>query len=166
MHAPARLAVGVSALIAAALLAGPAAADSLRVIHDRHADDLTRIDTTTCSFPVTTHFTANIDDALFFDPSGNLVRLLETVNHAQITYTANGKTLTARGSGGFDLRFNADGSRTVSTFGINLLLTLPGRGTVFLDVGRAEILFDPNIHILFQAGPADYDIAAFCAALA
>ncbi|HEX6651567.1 MAG TPA: hypothetical protein VF072_02400 [Thermoleophilaceae bacterium] len=154
------------ALIVAALLASPAAADSLQVVHDRSANDFTRIDTTTCSFPITTHFTANVDDALFFDSNGNLVRVLETVDHAEITYTANGKTLTARGSGGFDLRFNADGSRTVATFGINLLLTLPGQGAVFLDVGRAEFLFDPHIHVLFQAGPADYDIAAFCAALA
>lgn len=72
----------------------------------------------------------------------------------------------ARGSGGFDARFAPDGSTSVSTFGIDLLLTLPGKGAVFLDAGRAEFLFDPHVHVLFEAGPQEYDLPAFCAALA
>ena len=94
------------------------------------------------------------------------MRVLETVNHAIITFSANGKTLEARGSGGLEILFNADGSRTVNTFGIDLLLTLPGHGSVVLDAGRTEFLFDPRIHLLFQAGPEEFDVAAFCAALA
>jgi hypothetical protein len=143
-----------------------ALADSFVVQHDRFSLDMSYVDTSTCSFPVAVSSSVNIDDALFFDASGNLVRVLETVNQSIFTYDANGKTLTARGSGGIDIRFNPDGSVNAATFGINLLLTIPKYGAVYLDTGRAEYLFDPHIHVLFHAGPASYDVAAFCAALA
>jgi len=152
-------------LILSGTLASTAAAGSSRVAHDRYSVEQTRVDNTLCPFPVNQHATADLDDALFFDEDGNLVRLLETVQHVRIDYTANGHTLTAIGTGGIDLHFNVDGSVSASTFGINLLLTLPGEGAIFLDVGHAEYLFDPHIHLLFQAGPASYDLDAFCAAL-
>jgi hypothetical protein len=67
---------------------------------------------------------------------------------------AIGKTLKATGTGGIDIRFLPDGSVSAATFGINLLLTIPQYGAVFLDVGRAQFLFDPHIDVLFHAGPA------------
>jgi hypothetical protein len=160
------LLVALLVTVAVGAAAATASADSFVVQHDRFTDTRSSVDPSLCPFPVAVSSTANIDDALFFDATGNLVRVLETVNHVAITYSANGKTLTATGTGGFDLRFNPDGSVTAATFGINLLLTIPGYGAVFLDAGRAEYLFDPHIHVLFHAGPASYDLAAFCGALA
>jgi hypothetical protein len=136
------------------------------VLHDRSSVETSYIDTSLCAFPVAVSSSANIDDALFFDQSGGLVRILETVDHVVFIFSANGQTLTAKGTGGIDIVFNPDGSVSASTFGINLLLTIPTYGAVFLDAGRAEYLFDPHIHVLFHAGPASYDVEAFCAALA
>jgi len=158
----------VAAAVLAAALSGLGAASAAAasgVIHDRFSVEASSVDTSTCSFPIAQSSSANIDDALFFDANGELVRILETVNHVEINYSAHGKTLKAIGTGGIDLRFLPDGSVSAATFGINLMMTIPGYGAVLLDVGRAEYLFDPHVHVLFQAGPASYDIAAFCAAL-
>jgi hypothetical protein len=157
----------VLALLAAlAAVPATAGADSGVVQHERSSIQDSYVDSSLCSFPVTVSVTANIDDALFFDANGDLVRVLETVNRVSFSYSANGNTLNATGTGGIELLFHADGSVTANTFGINLLLTIPGTGTVFLDAGRATYLFDPHIHVLFHAGPASYDLAAFCSALA
>src|SRR5262245_37473518 len=114
----------VSALVVFAntLFAGP------NVIHDRWVDAETHVRNKLCSFPVLVSGFSNIDDLIFLDDDGNPVRLLETVNHAEITFSANGKSLTAKGSGGIEYDFNPDGTITVKTFGINLLLTIPGYG--------------------------------------
>ena len=158
----------VAAVLVASLAGGGAAsaAAASGVVHDRFSVESSDVDTSTCSFPIAVSASANIDDALFFDANGDLVRILETVNHVDIVYSANSKTLKATGTGGIDIRFLPDGSVSAATFGINLLMTIPQYGAVFLDVGRAEFLFDPHVHLLFHAGPASYDIAAFCAALA
>jgi hypothetical protein len=150
----------------AGMIASSAVADSSRVVHDRYFDETTLPNYQSgCSFPVAYHAVADIDDAYFFDRDGNLVRLLETVRNAIITYTVGDRTLQARGSGGFEVLFNPDGSpASVATFGINLLLTIPGQGAVFLDTGRAEFAFHP-FRVVFQAGPQSLDVPAFCAAL-
>jgi hypothetical protein len=158
------VAVAVLVTTLAGFGVAPAAAAS-GVVHDRFSVEDSDIDTSTCSFPIAVSSSANINDALFFDANGELVRVLETVNHVDISYSANGNTLTATGTGGIDIRFRPDGSVSATTFGINLLMTIPQYGAVFLDVGRAEFLFDPHIHVLFQAGPASYDTVAFCGAL-
>ena len=152
-------------LAIAGVAAATARADSFRVVHDRFLDERTFVDGTTCPFPIVVQTSASIDDRFYFDADGNLVRVLETVDQVVFSYTAHGTTLEAKGSGGFDVHFNPDGSRTVATFGINLRLTLPGQGVIFLDTGHAVFLFDPGVHLLSQAGPQFYDIPAFCAAL-
>jgi hypothetical protein len=151
----------------AAVLAPAAAADSFVVQHVRETVTVgPRTDNTSCSFPITVTGVANVDDLLFFDSAGNLVRVHETVDHAVITFSANEKTLEAKGTGGIDLTFNPDGTVLASTFGINLLVTLPGTGPVILDAGHAIFLFGHGFETLFIAGPANYDFNAFCAALA
>jgi len=155
--------------IVAAVFAPTAAADSFSVQHVRDTVTLgPRIDDTSCSFPITVTGTSNVDDLLFFDSAGNLVRIHETVNDAVITFSANGKTLEAKGSGGIDLTLNPDGTVLASTFGINLLVTLPGTGPAILDAGHAIFTFGGGhpFQTLFVAGPANYDLTAFCAALA
>ena len=154
------------AALATGLLAAPASPDSFVVQHDRFTDSSSFTAGSMCPFPVQVTSTAQIDDALFFDSAGNLVRVLETVRHVAVSYSANGNTLTATGTGGFDVHFAPDGTTTVDTFGINLLLTIPHYGSVILDVGRATFVFDPHIHVVFQAGPSQYDLDVVCGALA
>jgi hypothetical protein len=155
--------------IIAAVFTPTAAADSSVVQHLRETVTLgPRIDNTSCSFPITVTGIANVDDLLFFDSAGNLVRLHETVNQGVITFSANGKTLEAKGTGGIDMTFNPDGTVLASTFGIDLLVTLPGSGPAILDAGRGIFTFGGGhpFQALFEAGPASYDFTAFCAALA
>jgi hypothetical protein len=159
---------GLSILLVVLICFGPTVgfADSFIIEHDRYPDESERINNKMCSFPVTVNISSNINDALFFDDTGTLVRILSTVNHATITFSANGKSLTAIGSGGIEYLFNPDGTVTVHTFGINLLMTIPHYGPVFLDVGRATFVFeDTHLYTEFIAGPASYDIPAFCNAL-
>ena len=153
-------------VICSGLVVSAAAAQPGSVVHDRYSVDQTFILTRMCPFPVVERAVGEVDDAYFFDAGGSLTRVHETVHQALITYAANGKSLDGRGSGGFDVQFNPDGTRTVSTFGINVLVVIPGQGPVILDAGRSNFSFDPRPHLVFQAGPQDYDLAAFCAALA
>jgi len=155
----------VFAIVVAVFGAGVCLADSLYVQHDRWQDEYTWVDTGACSFPVTVTGSSNIDDLWFLDESGTPWRLLSTVNHGTITFSANGKTVDAKGSGGIEYIWNPDGSVEVHTFGINLLATIPHYGSVFLDAGSARYLFDPHLHLLFQAGPSRYDEDVFCGAL-
>ena len=120
-----RLSVFVLAAIVAPLTPSPVLAQSEVVQHDRFSETRKSVDETLCDFPVTVSSSANIDDALFFDDAGNLVRVLETVNRVEIVFSANGKSLTATGTGGIEYLFNPDGSITANTFGINLLMTIP-----------------------------------------
>jgi len=141
-------------------------ADSFIIEHDRYSEESERVRNKMCSFPVTMNVSSNINDALFYDDAGNLVRVLSTVNHAVLTFSANGKSLTARGSGGVEYLFNPDGTVTAHTFGINLLMTIPHYGSIILDAGRSTIVFDGTQSITeFIAGPANYDMTAFCNAL-
>jgi hypothetical protein len=162
--------IGILAVaIVAAVFAPTAAADGSVVQHVRDTVTLgPRIDDSSCSFPITLTAIANVDDLLFFDDAGNLVRLHETVNHVVITFSANGKTLEAKGTGGINMTFNPDGTVLASTFGIDLLVTVPGTGPVILDAGHAIFTFGGGhpFQALFEAGPANYDFAAFCTALA
>jgi hypothetical protein len=64
------------------------------------------------------------------------------------------------------VRFESGVPVSITTFGIDFKMTLPGQGVVFLDVGRTEFSFEPFPHVVFEAGPQRYDIPAFCAALA
>jgi hypothetical protein len=163
------LVTGLAAVISCASLATASAA-AVSVVHDRYAAPT---DTGTaqhlCPFPVQITSDADVDDAYFYDRSGTLERLLETVQHVAISWSANGKTFTGTGTGGFDIRYQPDGSQEVRTFGINILLTIPGYGTVILDAGTAVFNFDTDPStppLQFIAGPSFRDKDALCAALA
>ena len=129
--------------------------------------DRTRVSTVPCGFAITSHVQATLDDLLFFDASGRLVRVHEVVGMFSTDYTANGHTLTSIGTGILDVYFNPDGSRTFVANGMNELLVLPGQGPIFLDTGHTvSVLDETGFHVEFRAGPFDYDIPAFCAAFA
>jgi len=153
-------------LMAGFLTSVPAAAEAAGgPTHVVSQNSFSSTDTATCSFPIAVQITSTSDDKLFYDGQGNLTEDSETVRNVVITFSANGITIEGNGSGGSDVTFNPDGSNTVRTFGINLLVTIPQQGPVILDVGHAVFLFDPHPHVLFQAGPSDYDLPAFCSAL-
>ena len=133
------------------------------IVHDRFSETDSYVDEEMCAFPIEVSSFTNLNYMIVFDDAGTPVRVLLTVNHAVITFSANGKTLTARGSGGVEYEF--DPERTASTFGINMLMTIPHYGTVFLDTGHSEFLFSGGRHLLFRAGPESYDMKAFCGAL-
>ena len=159
-----RAAAAALAGTAVAALAGAGSAVAGGPTHVVSQNSSSFTDTALCSFPIAVQITSTSDDKLFYDGQGNLTEVLETDRNIAITFSANGVTLNGNGSGGFDVTFNPDGSQTIRTFGINLLVTIPHQGSVILDVGYAVFLFDPHIHVLFQAGPSDYDLPAFCSA--
>lgn len=143
-----------------------AQAAPVQVLHQSYSDSNTSVSSAICGFPIETRVVADIEDTLFFDTGGNLLRLLETVHNMRTTFSANGRTLESVGTGGFDVRFESGVPMSVTTFGIDFKMTLPGQGVVFLDVGRTEFALEPSPHVVFEAGPQRYDFAAFCAALA
>src|SRR5262252_9508919 len=133
-----RIAAVVALLVVScALLPQAGYADSGLVVHDRFVDETLWVNDSTCAFPINVSGSSNVDDLVFLDESGELARLLETVSHAVITFSANGKSLEAKGSGGIEYLYNPDGTITVHTFGINLMMTIPQYGAIFLDAGRA-----------------------------
>jgi hypothetical protein len=154
----------IASILVTSLSTGSLFAQS-NIVHERFTEFDSYVDEGMCAFPVEVSSSTNLNYMIMFDAAGKPIRVLLTVNHALITFSANGKTLTARGSGGVDLEINPDGTREASTFGINLLMTIPHYGTVFLDAGHAEFLFSGGRHLLFQAGPAIYDMQAFCGEL-
>lgn len=161
-----RNAVSAAIAPAAMLLVLVSNAEAAEVVHQRFSSDTgALIDSSTCDFEIEYRIVAEINDALHHDENGNLTRVLETVRHMVTTYSANGRTLEGRGTGGFDVRFESNVPVSASAFGVNLKMTLPGRGVVFLDAGRMEVVYDPAPHVVFQAGPQRYDVGAFCDAL-
>src|SRR5258705_1073754 len=123
-------------------LAAPALAASDQVFHDRFTLDYTRTVTNVCPFPVSIRVVGDLDDLYRFDAAGNLVEILETVQHLTITSSANGHSLTPIGTGGSSLTFGADGSVLGRIFGINSILRLPHGAPIVLDVGFQLTPFD------------------------
>ena len=143
----------------------PALAAGGQTFHVAGSFERTYVSSGICPFPVTVHGSNAYVDTIFLDENGNLLRLLETVQHAVIEFSANGRMISATGTGGFDATFAADGSSVVRTFGIDLLAVLPGSGPIILDAGYGVFSFDGGMHVVFEAGPTRYDTDAFCAAL-
>src|SRR5260370_42434598 len=98
------------AFVAACSASVAAAGTTGSVQHDRYPLTSTFTDTSLCGFPIQITSSANFDDALFFDSSGNLVRLLETVRNSTLTFSANGTSLQGRSRGGC-----RGGARALST---------------------------------------------------
>jgi hypothetical protein len=160
-----RLSALVLATTLSVLMVPPVLGAAGRTAHVTGTFERTTVSTGICAFPVTVHGSNAYVDTIFLDNQGNVVRLLETVQHGVLDFSAHGRSITASGTGGFDATFASDGSSVLRTFGIDLLAVLPGTGPIILDAGYGVFSFDGGMHVLFEAGPASYDIDAFCGAL-
>jgi hypothetical protein len=99
---------------------------------------------------------------VFFDSTGTPVRLqIETVSTN--TFSANGITIPFRSAN--KNTFNLING-TGTDIGLDIRVTIPGVGNLYLDRGR--LVFDSNGNLIFEAGPHPSlhgDIDGLCAAL-
>jgi hypothetical protein len=104
--------------------------------------------------------------SLFYDKEGNLVKIIiEYAGTDTFTNSVTGKAYPMDFHNTSLIDFSASPRRN-AVMGVIFRLTVPGAGSVFLDVGR--IVFERGTGIIFQAGPHqlfDGDFDALCAAL-
>jgi hypothetical protein len=114
-----------------------------------------------CGFPVTDTETDRVHFEVFFDNTGTPVRAQVEENFTGV-FTANGLAVNIAGASlGI---FNVNGGETNA--GINIRVSLPGGGILYIDRGR--LVFDSNGNLVFEAGfhPSLHgDIPGLCAAL-
>ena len=154
----------------AALPAGAMAATPLTTIV---AIDQTFTNDFDCPFPLVETVSGTIKDILFVDASGNPTKEILTAQYGgrlTVTWTnpASGRTLMSGEAAPLIVYWNPDGTfRALANVGLTFNVTIPGSGTVLLDVGR--IVIQRGQGITFVAGSHQElfgDTAAFCAALA
>ena len=115
-----------------------------------------------CGFPVTATTTGTGHFQVFFTDAGTPVQVNVEENISG-TFTANGLTVNVAGDtlSRFDL---VNGTETDA--GINIRVSLPGRGTLYIDRGR--LIFDADGNLETEAGPHPSlhgDFPGLCAAL-
>jgi hypothetical protein len=115
-----------------------------------------------CGFPVTATNTGTGHFQRFFNDAGIPIRF-NVEENVTGTLTANGLTVYTAGNflGRFDL---VDG--TVTNAGINIRVSVPGGGTLYIDRGR--LVFDANGDLVTESGPHPSlhgDFPGLCAAL-
>jgi hypothetical protein len=115
-----------------------------------------------CGFPVTSTATTSGLFQVFFDQSGNPIRV-EVHENSSGTFTANGLSVnqTSHQLSIFNLV-----TGTVTDIGILIHVSLPGGGTLYLD--RGLLMSDSNGNLVFEAGPHPSlhgDFPGLCAAL-
>jgi hypothetical protein len=159
------------ACVAALALTGTAAATP--PISAVVSADTTFTNTFDCPFPLQETVSGSYKDTLYFDAAGNLVKEILTGQFGgplTVTWTnlATGLTLSSHEAAPLTVYYNPDGSfASLQNVGLIFNVTIPGQGTVLLDVGRIVIVRHQGI--VFVAGPHQEesgDTAAFCAALA
>ena len=115
-----------------------------------------------CGFPVTSTISGTARVEVFFDQSGNPVRV-QVEESASGTFSANG--LSVSQSSHMISIFNLV-TGTDTEIGLIIRVSLPGGGTLYLDRGR--LVFDANGNVVFEAGPHPSlhgDFPGLCAAL-
>ena len=163
-------AAAASALITAALpvTAADAAVPQSTIV----SADSTFTNTFDCPFPLQEIISGSYKDTVYFDTAGNLVKEILTAQYGgplTVTWTnlATGATLSSHEAATLIVNYNPDGSfASLQNTGLVFNVTIPGYGTVLLDVGRIVIV--RNQGIVFEAGQhqeLNGDTAAFCAAL-
>ncbi len=121
-----------------------------------------------CGSQVTGHIEGTLTITTFVNHSGDFVREIDSY-HLVNTFTANGHTLTGRTSQQIQVTLLEDGSYTVAFNGTDTVLTLPGAGVVFGNVGRLNLLFSADnelLEVLQETGQSFQNTEAICAALA
>ncbi len=122
-----------------------------------------------CSFPLQEQVTGAYRDILYFDSNGTLTREFISPQYrgpltVSWTNLAMGTSLTSHEASTLIIDYNPDGSfRKLSNQGLTFHVTVPGTGTLLLDVGR--IVIERGHGVTFEAGPHQEfngDTAAFC----
>jgi len=125
-----------------------------------------------CPFPLEETVSGSYKDMLYLDVNGNPVKEILTAQfRGPLTVTwanpATGKTLSSNQAASLIVYYNPDGTfASLQNVGLLFHVSIPGAGTVLLDVGRVVIRRGQGI--VFAAGPHQElsgDTAAFCAAL-
>ena len=114
-----------------------------------------------CGFTVTETDTVKGHFEVFFDSTGTPVRAQVEENYTGV-FTANGLAVDVAGAG--RMLFDLNGGETDA--GINIRVSLPGGGILYIDRGR--LVVDDNGNLVFEAGhhPSLHgDIDGLCAAL-
>jgi len=115
-----------------------------------------------CGFPVTSTATTSVLFQVFFDQSGNPIRV-QLHEDSSGTFTANGLSVNQTSHQRTILNLVAG---TETDIGILIHVSIPGGGTLYLD--RGLLMFDSNGNLLFEAGPHPSfhgDFPGLCAAL-
>ena len=115
-----------------------------------------------CGFPVAATTTGTGHFQVFFTDAGMPVRMNVEENIIG-NFSANGLTVNTAGDSlsRFDL---VNGTETDA--GVNIRVSLPGGGTLYID--RGKLIFDANGNLVTEAGPHPSlhgDFPGLCAAL-
>jgi hypothetical protein len=125
-----------------------------------------------CSFALTETINGAYKDTIYYDQNGNPTKEILTSQFGgplTVTWTnpLTGATLTSHEAAPLIVYYNPDGSfQSLQNVGLIFNVTIPGQGTILLDVGRIVIVRHQGV--VFEAGPhqeENGDTAAFCAAL-
>jgi hypothetical protein len=137
------------------------------------ADDTSFVNTFDCPFPLIETTSGAYKDTVYFDAQRNPVKEILTAQFGgplTVTWTnpTDGATLSSNESAPLIVYYNADGSfAALQNTGLLFHVSIPGQGTVLLDVGRVVVLSHQGV--IFEAGQhqeLNGDTGAFCAALA
>ena len=109
-----------------------------------------------CAFAIQGHATGIIKTKEFVDDDGNLTRVIAAFPKAQVTFSANGKSISTVTPSVEHITFHPDGSATVTITGLSGHLITGGGPPLAADVGRIVLFFDSptdmDPDLLFQAG--------------
>jgi hypothetical protein len=161
-------AAAASAFITAGLPAAAAAVPQSTIV----SADSTFTNTFDCPFPLQETVSGSFKDTLYLDAAGNPVKEILTAQYGgplTVTWTnpATGATVSSHEAATLIVYYNPDGSfAALQNVGLVFNVTIPGQGTVLLDVSRVVIVRHQGI--VFEAGPhqeLDGETQAFCAAL-
>jgi hypothetical protein len=125
-----RKAIAVIFLMAVGLVGVPVAQSSPPTITPAPAGDF--VDTTSCGFPVSVHFTVNGETAKTFSSGSTII-----TGPLRAEYSANGKSVSLNIAGPVFIQIADDGSVTVA-----------GRG-----VGAGPVLTSSGVTLAYAAGP-------------
>lgn len=109
-----------------------------------------------CAYAIQGHATGTIKTKEFFDSAGNPTRVISAFPRARVTFSANGKSISTVTPSVEHIKFNADGSATVTITGLSGHLITGGGPPLAADVGRIVFFFssptDTEPDLIFQAG--------------
>jgi len=150
----------------------PAAAHATPPTSTIVSADATFTNTFDCTFPLIETITGSYKDTVYYNAAGNPVKEILTAQYGgSLTVTwknsLSGVVLSSHEAAPLIVYYNPDGSfQSLQNIGLIFNVTLPGQGTVLLDVGRIVIVHHQGV--VFEAGPHQEEngnTSAFCAAL-